>query len=108
MAVFWVVAPCRLGPDDGESTELWNIGKFIPVYTALQPKRQPSSYSPPSEPQVVIVKYLYTHTLHSTTNFTKENERNLQPDETLMEGAFIISTKKEIVQASGQSLKEEE
>jgi hypothetical protein len=30
-------------PDDGGSTDLWNVGKLIPVYTALQPKRQPSS-----------------------------------------------------------------
>jgi hypothetical protein len=64
MAVFWVVAPCRLvwvyqlftglyclhhqgdfhqRPDDGGSTDLWNVGKLIPVYTVLQPTRQPSS-----------------------------------------------------------------
>jgi hypothetical protein len=30
-------------PDDGGSTDLWNVGKLIPVYTALQPRRQPSS-----------------------------------------------------------------
>jgi hypothetical protein len=29
-------------PDDGGSTDLWNVGKLIPVYTALQPWRQPS------------------------------------------------------------------
>jgi hypothetical protein len=33
---------CLLG-DDGSSADLWNVGKLIPVYTALQPKRQPSS-----------------------------------------------------------------
>jgi hypothetical protein len=30
-------------PDDGGSTDLSNVGKLIPVYTALQPRRQPSS-----------------------------------------------------------------
>jgi hypothetical protein len=24
-------------PDDGGSTDLWNVGELIPVYTALQP-----------------------------------------------------------------------
>jgi hypothetical protein len=50
MAVFSDLAPCRLvwvyqgddRPDDGGSTDLWNVGKLIPVCTALQPKRQPS------------------------------------------------------------------
>jgi hypothetical protein len=37
IAVLRVVTPCNL----------------MPVYTALQPRRQPSSYSPPWEPQVV-------------------------------------------------------
>jgi hypothetical protein len=45
MAVFWVVAPDR--PDDGGSKDLSNVGKLLPDYTALQPRRQPSSYSPP-------------------------------------------------------------
>jgi hypothetical protein len=30
-------------PDDGGSTDLWTGGKLLPVYTALQPRRQPSS-----------------------------------------------------------------
>jgi hypothetical protein len=30
-------------PDDGGSKDLWNIGKLLPDYTALQPWRQPSS-----------------------------------------------------------------
>jgi hypothetical protein len=61
MAVFRVAAPCRLvspgrwvtRPDDGGSKGLWNAVKLIPVYTALQPRRQPSSYSLPSEPQAL-------------------------------------------------------
>jgi hypothetical protein len=32
-------------PDDGGSKDLWNVGKLLPAYTALQPIRQPSSYS---------------------------------------------------------------
>jgi hypothetical protein len=28
-------------PDDGRDTDLWNIGKLIPVYTALQRRRKP-------------------------------------------------------------------
>jgi hypothetical protein len=37
VAVFWVVAPCSLA----------EVGKLLPDYTALQPRRQPSSYAPP-------------------------------------------------------------
>jgi hypothetical protein len=63
MAVVWVVAPCRLvwvyrrfrglyclqrqsddRPTDGGRTDLWNTGKLIPVYTALQPRRQTFMY----------------------------------------------------------------
>jgi hypothetical protein len=62
MAVVWVVAPCNLvwvyqrfrglyclhhqgddRPDDGGSTDFWNVGKLMLVYMALQPRRQPSS-----------------------------------------------------------------
>jgi hypothetical protein len=75
MVVFWVVAPCSLvevhqrfrgscclhhqgdkgdRPDDGGSRDLWNVGKLVPDYTALQPRRPPSSYSPPWEPQILL------------------------------------------------------
>jgi hypothetical protein len=30
-------------PDDGGSKDLWNVGRLLPDYTALQPRRQPSS-----------------------------------------------------------------
>jgi hypothetical protein len=40
-------------PDDGGSTDIWNAGKLIPVYTALQSRTKPSSYSPPCEPQII-------------------------------------------------------
>jgi hypothetical protein len=45
-------------PDDGGSKYLWNVGKLLPDYTALQPRRQPSSYTPPWEPQILLSKYL--------------------------------------------------
>jgi hypothetical protein len=34
-------------PDDGGSSHLWNVGILLSDYAALQPTRQPSSYSPP-------------------------------------------------------------
>jgi hypothetical protein len=40
-------------PDDGGSKDLWNAGKFLPDYTALQPRRQPSSYSRPWQRQIL-------------------------------------------------------
>jgi hypothetical protein len=69
MAVFWALAPCSLvevnqrfrGPcrlhhqgDDGGSKDLWKVGKLLPDYTAPKPRRQPSSYSPPWEPQILL------------------------------------------------------
>jgi hypothetical protein len=73
MAVLWVVASCSLvevhrrfrgpcclhhqsnhRPDDGGSKDLWKDGKLLPDHTALQPRRQPSSYSPPWEPQILL------------------------------------------------------
>jgi hypothetical protein len=44
-------------PDDGGSKDPWNAGKLLPDYTALQPRRQPSSYSPPREPQILPSLY---------------------------------------------------
>jgi hypothetical protein len=55
---------------DGGSKDLWNVGKLLPDYTALQPRRQPSSYSPPWEPQILPSKSVcyifYTLTLFIT------------------------------------------
>jgi hypothetical protein len=39
-------------PDDGSSKHLWNSGRLLPGYTALHPRRQPSSYPPPWEPEM--------------------------------------------------------
>jgi hypothetical protein len=84
MAVFWFVAPCSLvevyhhfrgpcclhyqgneanRPDDGGSKD---VGKLLPDYTALQPRRQPSLYSPPWEPQVLD----FVYSRQSASNFT--------------------------------------
>jgi hypothetical protein len=30
-------------PDDGGSKDVWNVGKLLPDYTALEPRRQASS-----------------------------------------------------------------
>jgi hypothetical protein len=48
MAVFWIVAPCRLvevthRADGGGSKHLSDIGKLL-HYTVQPPRRQPSSY----------------------------------------------------------------
>jgi hypothetical protein len=61
MAVFWVVAPCSLvevyqrfrRPCYLHRQDLWSVGKLLPNYTELQTRRQPSSYSPPWEPQIL-------------------------------------------------------
>jgi hypothetical protein len=59
MTVFWVVAPfslvrdyqcfrgtcCLHQPDDGGSKYFRNVGKRLPAYMVLQPRRQSSSYS---------------------------------------------------------------
>jgi hypothetical protein len=43
---------CLLGcdrPEDGGSKDLWNVGKLLPDYTVLQPRRQQSSQNILSE-----------------------------------------------------------
>jgi hypothetical protein len=67
MAVFWVVAPCSHQGDDGGSKDIWNAGKFLPDYTTLQPRTQPSSYSPPWEPQILLSNPLVLETQLSTS-----------------------------------------
>jgi hypothetical protein len=42
MALFYGLAPCTVRthhPDDGGSKDLWNAGKFIPLYMALQSRK---------------------------------------------------------------------
>jgi hypothetical protein len=49
MAVFWVVVPCSLVEVYFYQT---TRSLLLPDYTALQPRRQPCSYSPLREPQI--------------------------------------------------------
>jgi hypothetical protein len=65
-------------PDDGGSKDLWNVGKFLPDYMVLQPRRQQSSYSPPWEPQILLdiecLPTLFTNNVqkhHSRTMFVQ-------------------------------------
>jgi hypothetical protein len=77
MAVFWVVASCSLVevywhfrgacclhhqgdcPDDGDSKYLWNVSKFVTDYMVQQPRRQPSSYLLPWEPETSQRDYCF-------------------------------------------------
>jgi hypothetical protein len=47
MAVFWVVAP------SSQKFARIRLNFLLPDYTALQPRRQPSSHSPSWEPQIL-------------------------------------------------------
>jgi hypothetical protein len=49
-----LLSPSSGRPDGGGSKDLWNVGKLLPDYTVLQPRRQQSSYSPPWEPQILL------------------------------------------------------
>jgi hypothetical protein len=60
MAVYWFVALNRLVDC---TTDLWNVGKLIPVHTALQPRRQPSPCSQPWEARIVLVFMLVRLTI---------------------------------------------
>jgi hypothetical protein len=65
MTVFWDVASCSLADvsevltayiiramSDGRSEHLWNVGQFLPDYTAHNPRRLSSSHSPPWEAEI--------------------------------------------------------
>jgi hypothetical protein len=41
-------------PGDGGNKHLWNVGNILPDYTALQLRRQKSTYSPPWEPEISL------------------------------------------------------
>jgi hypothetical protein len=87
MAVVWVVAPCSLvdvyqrfrGPcflhhQDDEISSPWFVGKLLPDYTTLQPRRQPYSYSLLWEPQILLGKnrlVVYTITVSSLYSFVR-------------------------------------
>jgi hypothetical protein len=60
---------CSLHHQGDECKHLWNVGKLLPDCTTLQPKRQPSSYTPPWEPQTLLSERRgFTH--RNRWNFT--------------------------------------
>jgi hypothetical protein len=66
--------------DDESSKNLSNVGKLLPDYTALQPRRQPSSYSPPWEPQILLRSLLLPDTsLRDSRLSFKQNAISLFP-----------------------------
>jgi hypothetical protein len=68
MAVF-----CANRPNVGGSKHLWNVGKILPDYTALQFRRQQSSYSPMWEPEIQPTSfYAERILLHVTTENVTE------------------------------------
>jgi hypothetical protein len=83
--------PCCLHHDEG-SKVLWKVGKFLPDYTALQPRRQPSSiyikciitvcYDSRSTPHVftawcwnVMTTFIYTEAHIFPLQFTNEQTK---------------------------------
>jgi hypothetical protein len=92
MAVFWDIAPrslvevdqrlvrsyclhhdrssiCRDCPDNGCSMPLWNVSQLLRDYTAQYLRRQPSSYWPPSEPEILRDKNI-SYKLYLCLNVT--------------------------------------
>jgi hypothetical protein len=59
--------------DNGGSTDLWIGGKHIPVYTALQPRRQPPPQSPPWKSQVISLYLLLTRDSSSARSRMRTN-----------------------------------
>jgi hypothetical protein len=79
-------------PDDGGSTDLWNVGKLIPVYTALQPRRQPPSKLEPPDSEnmekkergnLIKMLYLWTqgHKIFVHDNRSLGQDSNRKPHE---------------------------
>jgi hypothetical protein len=80
----WLRPHARLThrPDDGGSKDLWNVGKRLPDYTALQPRRQPSSYSPPWEPQILLEllpDYTAQHPRRQSPSYSPPWEPEMSP-----------------------------
>jgi hypothetical protein len=66
--------------DDGGSKDLWNTGKLLPDYTALQPRRQPSLYSPPWKFQIlpsVNFRMLQFHMMNSGSSVSTVSDYTL-------------------------------
>jgi hypothetical protein len=65
MTAFWDIAVCSLVhadrrfrltyyPDDRGSKDSLKVSQLLGDYMAQNPKRLPSSYSPPSEPEISL------------------------------------------------------
>jgi hypothetical protein len=81
MLVFWVVTLCgcvgtidnnvseehtaSFRAEDGGSIFLQNVGIYLQVHTALQPRRPTSTSSPPREPQVSSIQYNFCEIKHN-------------------------------------------
>jgi hypothetical protein len=75
-----VITVPNLGPViDGGSKDLWNVGKLLPDYTALQPRRQPSSYSPPCSLGDTLMMEAVS-TSETSVNFYQTTRRNAPED----------------------------
>jgi hypothetical protein len=72
-------------PDVGGSKGLWNVGKLIPVYTALQPRRQSSSYSQPCEPRIIKCVFFSLTFVRNFFRFDK-NLATFAPDASITAG----------------------
>jgi hypothetical protein len=69
MTVFWVVARCLLPPSSGpiialmmEAASMSEMSvncELLPDYVVHQPRRQPSAYLLPLEPQVLLILVLF-------------------------------------------------
>jgi hypothetical protein len=44
----------RWSTNDGGTKHLWNVGQYLPYYTAQHSRRQPFSYSLPWEPEISL------------------------------------------------------
>jgi hypothetical protein len=75
-------------PEDGGSTGVWNVGKLISVYTALQPGREPS-------PMVNFIFLSYNHIIHEKPLYRKlwQNLKRILFQASL----YMNDTKKKIV-----------
>jgi hypothetical protein len=66
----------RASPDEGSSRYLWNVGKLLPDYSALQPRRQSSSYSLPWEHPILQITNVYVGSRRPYTGNTMSEIRD--------------------------------
>jgi hypothetical protein len=69
-------------PDGADSKHLCNVGKLLPDDTAQQPRKQPSSFSSPWEPQISqptdYFKYITNLTKMQPPNWLINQERYIK------------------------------